>query len=136
MRKARSEVGPAHRDQRVHLEDDLRADHGDLERGLVRRVADERVGERERHRVHRPARAQAHALVAMPPAVLHRREQPRPQHPDAHAPFRQLMNSSRPMARKRTRSPGQSRLGRARFASNSTMGVRPITFQPPEIAYG
>src|SRR5262249_17369632 len=112
----------------------LGADHGDLERRLAEVVAHERVGERERHRVHRAAGAQAHVLQAVPAAVLQRGEQPRPDHPDGH--LWSAVNSSAVMARKRTRSPGASRLGASRAASNTASGVRPITLHPPEMAYG
>ena len=82
-RQARLELGAAQRHQRVLLELEVGAEHRDLERRLVGVVADQRVGERERHRVHRAAGTQAEVLVAVPAAVLHRREHARAQ--DAHA---------------------------------------------------
>ena len=86
--------------------------------------------------VYSGARAQADALKAVAAVVLHGGEQPRAKDANAHDFFCRLKNSARLMARKRMRSPGHSMLGRGRFASNSTIGVRPMTFQPPEIAYG
>src|SRR2546430_13585793 len=40
--------------------------------------SDERIGERERHRVHRPSRADSEVLLAVAAEILHRAEQPRP----------------------------------------------------------
>ncbi len=134
VRKAAVELGAAQRDQRVLLERELRADHGQLQRRLVARVAHQRVGERQGHRIHGAARAQAEVLQAVAAVVLQRAEQAGTQDADAHP--RISWNSSLDTARKRTRSPEPNRLGSRRAASNTVSGVRPITFQPPEMAYG
>ena len=116
----------------IAREGELRPDHRDLERRLAGVVAHQRVRQRERHRVHRSAGTQAHVLQAVAPVVLQRREQARAQNPQAH--FCSAMNSSAVMARKRTRSPAEKRLGWLRPASNTLSGVRPMTLQPPEMA--
>ena len=136
MREGALELGAAQRDQRVVLELQLGPDHRHLERRLARRVADHRVGQRERDRVHRAARAQAEVLVAVAAGVLHRGEQARAQ--DAHAHWCSTIQElgardrpeAHPVARARTGSAA------ARAASNTASGVRPMTLQPPEIAYG
>src|SRR5205807_10671113 len=109
-------------------------DDGDFERRRVDRVADERIGERERHRVHRAPRADSEMLLAMAAEILHRAKQPRTRDMEAHGCCAMRSNCFPVMARKRTRSPGANRLGRGRPASNTTSGVRPSTFQPPGIA--
>src|SRR2546425_7424371 len=53
---------------------------GDLERRRVDRVADERVGERKRHRVHCPSRADSEVLLAVAAEILHRAEQRSEEH--------------------------------------------------------
>ena len=128
------EFGAAEGDQRHLLEAQLGPEDGDLERRRVDRVADERVGERQRHRVHCPSRADSEVLLAVAAEILHRAEQTRPRDMDAHCCSAIRANSFPVTARKRTRSPGANRLGRGRPASNTASGVRPITFQPPEIA--
>src|SRR5258706_5592683 len=136
VRKAALELRAAHRHQAVLLELQLRADDGDLERRLVGRVADERVGEREGERIHRPAGTQADVLQAVAAGVLRGGPPPRTQDLDAHRLPRSFRNSALSIARKRTRSPEANRLGSWRSGSNTASGVRPMTFQPPEMAYG
>ena len=50
-----------------------RAERSDLDRRRERRIADQRVGDGQRQRVHRAARRQAVALRAVAPGILHRR---------------------------------------------------------------
>src|SRR5262249_21709449 len=102
----------------------------DLERRRVARVADERVGELERYRVHRAAGHDAEMLQAEPAEVLHGREQPGLD--DLHGFIRS--NSARDTGTKRTWSPGANRLGGLRSGLKSGSGVRPITCQPPGVS--
>jgi len=71
-------------------------DHNTVFSGLAAFVPHQRVGERKRHRVHRAARAQAHVLQAVAALVLQRREQSRPEDPDAHVLARRTIISSTP----------------------------------------
>ena len=97
-------------------------------------VADQRVGERVRDRVHRAAGNDAEVLQAVAAAVLDRAEQPGLD--DAQRHRRRRSNSARLIGTKRTRSPGANRLGGSLRASNRVSGVRATTLQPPGIAYG
>ena len=69
--------------------------------------------------------------MAVAAAILHRRQQSRPDDPQAHFSF---SNSTREMAMKRTRSPGANRLGGSRAGSNTFSGVRPMMLQPPGVS--
>src|SRR5207248_7542428 len=129
------ELGADQRDQRLALEMQIGTEHGELERRGARVIADERVGERERQGIHRAAGTEAHMLVAVATHVLHRHQQARAQHGDAHWLI-SFWNSARETGLKRTRSPAAKRLGSWRSASNTTSGVRPMMPQPPEMAYG
>ena len=122
------------RDQGVALEQQIGAEHRELERRRAVFVADERIRQRQRERVHRAAGAQTHVLVAVTPHVLDRHQEPRPEDLNAHLPL--FWNSAREIGLKRTRSPAANRLGSWRSASNTASGVRPMMLQPPEMAYG
>ncbi len=106
-------------------------EHGDLDRRLALAVADQRVGELERDRIHRPAGNHAQMLQAVASAVLYRAEQARPVDAQTH---RKLSNSLLEMATKRTRSPGANRLAGSRAASKTVSGVRPMMLQPPGVS--
>src|SRR5262249_42507158 len=129
------ELGAAQGDERAPHEFELGPDDRDLQRRLARRVADQRIGERERYRVHGAARAEAPGLVAVAAQILHRGEEARPVDAQAHR-WASFANASRSMGRNFTRSPVANRLGSWRAASNTASGVRPMTFQPPGISYG
>ena len=99
---------------------------------VVARVADERVREPRGDVVHRAGMTDAESGDAVAAAVLHAGQKSGFDDED-HAEFfvDNASNSSWPIARNRTRSPGATRFGGVRERSNSASGVRPIRFQPP-----
>ena len=68
----RSKIGPGRRDEPFVLELELRPEQRDLERGRVAVVADERVREAVRHRIHRSGHRHAARLESPASAVLDR----------------------------------------------------------------
>ena len=87
------EVGADERHQRVAIELQVGTEHGDLERRDPRLVADQRIGERERDRIHRATGAETHVLMAVPAHVLHRHQEARAQDVERH--LRYFWNSAR-----------------------------------------
>ena len=64
------ELPSRNRHRRVGLDDHLRADQCDLERGRIARVARQLVRQPMRERVHRPRHRNAGRLMAVPPKIL------------------------------------------------------------------
>ena len=133
------EAGAVEGDQRVAAECQVGARQSHLDRGRYGLVADQRIRDPVRDRVHRPAGNDAEMLQSGPPEVLDGSERPRAQHAEAHDAGRaraMRSNSVRVTGTNTTASPGSSRLAGSRTGSKSASGVRPITFQPPGVAKG
>lgn len=126
-------------EERVAAEHQLGARQGDLERGGVGAIADQRVRDAMRDRVHRAAGDDAKMRKPGPPQVLDRGEHAWPQHSETHRKrclCAMRSKSAAEIGLKETASPASSRLGGSRSGSNSASDVRPITFQPPGVANG
>ena len=129
---ARIEGRAGKRDPRVGVEFQGRAQQGDFQHAGIGRVAGQCVGETARRQVECAGMAHPQMRVADPAEILGRRQQPGLENLDSHgtaAP--RAMKSPASMLRKRTRSPGASRHGGSRRASNTLSGVRPISIHPP-----
>ena len=125
------ELRAGDRHRRVGLDDQLRADQRDLERGRVGVVADQLVGEPMRKRVHRPGHRHAGRLMAVAAQVLHRRQQ-------AGLDDVQRAGAHRLRCRHEPHEIAggeQARLRRDRRRT-SPSSVRPISCQPPGLSTG
>lgn len=122
-----AEIAAGQRDAGVGLEAQFAAAHGQLDAGGAGRVAHQPVGQGQRQRIERAAGTDAELALAMAAQVLDRGQQARLDDDD-HDSMRSTTN--------RTRSPGRSRVGAAACGSNSSIGVRPISCQPPGDASG
>ena len=69
--EARVELGAGQCDRGVRREVQARAEQGDLERGGIVVIADQRIGEAQRDRVHRAGVADAEFGMAVAAAILH-----------------------------------------------------------------
>src|SRR5437588_4304631 len=115
------------RDQTLIFELEADASTGDFKTSGALFVSDDQIHQSQRHRIERAGHGHSEFAQTKPAAILHRRLEPGGKSDHLKDPW----NSSRLMARKRTRSPGRSSAGGFEPASNNRTGVRPMMFQPP-----
>ena len=126
---AHIEFAAAPCDKPVIGEPQLRAAERDFNSSSRFVIADEEICDSERVRVERAADGDAELPLAGAAKVLHARQETGAKNNRIH--IVDLSNSSRVIARKRTRSPARKSAGGLFFGSNKRSGVRPIRFQPP-----
>src|SRR5436190_17558418 len=116
----RREVCAAYRGDTVRIKDDLGRREVHFNDSVVLVVAEERVYESHRRRVHSAAGVDAKTAVSAPAQILNGGKNSRFSEKDAHL-----------TGTKRTVSPGWRKLGFSAFGMNIGTSVRPMICHPP-----
>ena len=131
---ARVDIGPGDGEHTIALDLQAWPAQRDFQAGGIGRISNQRVGNAQRHRIHRARAADANRCMPVATEILNAGQQARRE--DANTHRDSCANSSGSIVRNRTACPGDNNAGCARAASNSVNGVRPISCQPPGSSRG
>ena len=129
------QIGAGQGDPGARLQNESGPQQGDFQQRRAGGIAHQEIGDARRLGIHGAAGGQAQVLESRSAKILDACEQAGVLHVD-HYGSASASKAAASMALKRSVFPGASRQGGVRCGSKSLSGVRPMSCQPPGVAWG